>query len=129
MICLEFDGVESPATGTGDRRHSKWRESAGSRLGNGPQFCRDPEEKSQWMGGWNRRLNRRCWKRARKGYRKWDRRIMPSISAIAGIFPFEDETFDVLMNQYLLDILPVEDFIPLLLEFKRVLKDGGQNRA
>lgn len=40
--------------------------------------------------------------------------------------PFEDGTFDVLMNQYLLDILPVEDFIPLLREFKRVLKDGGR---
>ena len=40
--------------------------------------------------------------------------------------PFEDETFDVLMNQYLLDILPVEDFIPLLLEFRRVLKHGGR---
>jgi ubiquinone/menaquinone biosynthesis C-methylase UbiE len=40
--------------------------------------------------------------------------------------PFEDGTFDVLMNQYLLDILPVEDFIPILLEFKRVLKDGGR---
>lgn len=40
--------------------------------------------------------------------------------------PFEDETFDVIMNQYLLDILPVKDFIPILLEFKRVLKDGGR---
>ena len=40
--------------------------------------------------------------------------------------PFEDETFDVLMNQYLLDILPVEDFVPLLSEFKRVLKPGGR---
>jgi len=40
--------------------------------------------------------------------------------------PFEDETFDVIMSQYLLDILPVEDFIPILLEFKRVLKDGGR---
>jgi len=40
--------------------------------------------------------------------------------------PFEDEIFDVLMNQYLLDILPVDDFIPILLEFKRVLKDGGK---
>ncbi len=39
---------------------------------------------------------------------------------------FEDETFDVLMNQYMFDILPVEDFIPILLEFKRVLKDGGR---
>ena len=40
--------------------------------------------------------------------------------------PFEDGTFDVLMNQYLFDILPVDDFIPILLEFKRVLKDGGR---
>jgi len=30
------------------------------------------------------------------------------------------------MNQYLLDILPVDEFIPILLEFKRVLKDGGR---
>jgi ubiquinone/menaquinone biosynthesis C-methylase UbiE len=40
--------------------------------------------------------------------------------------PFEDATFDVIMNQYLLDILPVQDFLPILLEFKRVLKDGGR---
>ena len=40
--------------------------------------------------------------------------------------PFEDATFDVIMNQYLLDILPVQDFLPILLEFKRVLKDEGR---
>jgi len=40
--------------------------------------------------------------------------------------PFEEGAFDVLMNQYLLDILPVEDFIPILSEFKRVLKTGGR---
>ncbi len=40
--------------------------------------------------------------------------------------PFEDGTFDILMTEYLLDILPVEDFIPILLEFRRVLKDGGE---
>jgi ubiquinone/menaquinone biosynthesis C-methylase UbiE len=40
--------------------------------------------------------------------------------------PFEDGTFDTLMNQYLLDILPVKDFAPILIEFKRVLKRGGQ---
>ena len=39
---------------------------------------------------------------------------------------FEDETFDVVVSQYLLDILPVEDFIPILSEFKRVLKDEGR---
>lgn len=40
--------------------------------------------------------------------------------------PFDDGAFDVIMTQYLLDILPVEDFIPILLEFKRVLKHGGR---
>ncbi len=40
--------------------------------------------------------------------------------------PFEEGTFDILMNQYLFDILPVDDFIPILLEFKRVLKEGGR---
>jgi len=40
--------------------------------------------------------------------------------------PFADGTYDLLMNQYLLDILPVEDYLPLLLEFKRVLKPGGR---
>jgi len=40
--------------------------------------------------------------------------------------PFEDGTFDILMTQYLLDILPVEDFTPILLQFRRVLKDGGR---
>jgi len=39
---------------------------------------------------------------------------------------FEDSTFDILMNQYMFDILPVEDFIPILLEYKRVLKKGGR---
>ena len=40
--------------------------------------------------------------------------------------PFENDTFDILMNQYLLDILPVEDFVPILREFKRVLRKGGR---
>jgi ubiquinone/menaquinone biosynthesis C-methylase UbiE len=40
--------------------------------------------------------------------------------------PFEDGTFDIIMNQYMFDIFPVEDFIPILLEFKRVLKGGGR---
>ncbi len=40
--------------------------------------------------------------------------------------PFADGEFDILMNQYMLDILPVEDFTPILLEFKRVLKDEGR---
>jgi hypothetical protein len=33
--------------------------------------------------------------------------------------------FDVVMNQYLLDILPVEEFIPILPGLKPVLKNGA----
>ncbi len=40
--------------------------------------------------------------------------------------PFENNSFDILISQYLLDILPVEDFIPVLQEFKRVLRNGGR---
>jgi ubiquinone/menaquinone biosynthesis C-methylase UbiE len=40
--------------------------------------------------------------------------------------PFEDGAFDIVINEYMLDILPVEDFHPILNEFKRVLKDGGR---
>lgn len=40
--------------------------------------------------------------------------------------PFDDGAFDILINQYMFDIFPLEDFRPILLEFKRVLKDGGK---
>jgi ubiquinone/menaquinone biosynthesis C-methylase UbiE len=40
--------------------------------------------------------------------------------------PFKDGTFDVLMSQYMFDILPVEDFMPILSEFNRVLKHRGR---
>ncbi len=40
--------------------------------------------------------------------------------------PFKDGTFDALMSQYMFDILPVEDFIPILSEFHRVLKHRGR---
>jgi hypothetical protein len=36
------------------------------------------------------------------------------------------EIFDVAMDQYLSDIFPVEKFIPILSEFKRVLKNGSR---
>ena len=43
--------------------------------------------------------------------------------------PFRDETFDVLMNQYLLDILPVEDFVPLLSGVQTRVKARRKIRA
>ena len=40
--------------------------------------------------------------------------------------PYPDETFDLVMNSYMFDLLPEEDFSRILLEFKRVLKPGGR---
>ena len=39
---------------------------------------------------------------------------------------FSDHQFDLLMNNYMFDLLPEKDFIPVLKEFKRVLKPYGR---
>ena len=39
---------------------------------------------------------------------------------------FPDHQFDLLMNNYLFDLLPEDDFVVVLNEFKRVLKPGGR---
>lgn len=39
--------------------------------------------------------------------------------------PFPDDTFDVLYNSYMLDLMPLRDMPLVLNEFKRVLKPGG----
>ena len=36
--------------------------------------------------------------------------------------PYPDGTFDLIVNNYMFDLLPEEDFVWILLEFKRVLK-------
>jgi ubiquinone/menaquinone biosynthesis C-methylase UbiE len=40
--------------------------------------------------------------------------------------PYQDETFDLVINNYMFDLLPEEDFHLVLNEFKRVLKAGGR---
>ncbi len=40
--------------------------------------------------------------------------------------PFPDATFDVLLNCYMLDLLPEEDIVRALGEFRRVLKPSGR---
>ena len=40
--------------------------------------------------------------------------------------PFADNSFDLLANTYMLDLLPVSDHPTLLAEFRRVLKPGGK---
>ena len=39
---------------------------------------------------------------------------------------FPDESFDVLINNYMFDLLPERDFSTVLAEFRRVLRPGGR---
>jgi ubiquinone/menaquinone biosynthesis C-methylase UbiE len=39
---------------------------------------------------------------------------------------FPDDSFDVLVNNYMFDLLPEEDFLRVLEEFRRVLRPGGR---
>lgn len=39
---------------------------------------------------------------------------------------FSDDSFDVLINNYMFDLLPQRDFLAVLEEFKRVLRPGGR---
>lgn len=39
---------------------------------------------------------------------------------------FPDDTFDVVINNYMFDLLPQQDFLTVLREFKRVLRPGGR---
>lgn len=40
--------------------------------------------------------------------------------------PFPDASFDVVINNYMFDLLPEQDFVKVLGEFKRVLRPGGR---
>jgi demethylmenaquinone methyltransferase/2-methoxy-6-polyprenyl-1,4-benzoquinol methylase len=55
------------------------------------------------------------------GYTNFDLR-----EADARRLPFPDETFDVLYNSYMLNLIPIGDFPIVLKEFHRVLKKGGR---
>ena len=46
--------------------------------------------------------------------------------ASAYALPYPDNTFDVLLNNYMLDLLPAADFVSVLSEFRRVVKPGGR---
>ena len=39
---------------------------------------------------------------------------------------FPDDSFDVLINNYMFDLLPQQDFLTVLEEFRRVLRPGGR---
>ena len=40
--------------------------------------------------------------------------------------PYEDQTFDVVYNGYMFDLIPLDGFLPILNEFRRVSKPGGK---
>jgi ubiquinone/menaquinone biosynthesis C-methylase UbiE len=40
--------------------------------------------------------------------------------------PAEDQKFDLLVNNYMFDLIPFEEMDDILAEFKRVLKNGGK---
>lgn len=40
--------------------------------------------------------------------------------------PFADNSFDLLYNGYMLDLMPLDQFSPIIHEFRRVLKPGGR---
>lgn len=57
----------------------------------------------------------------KNGYRNFDLR-----EGDARRMPYADETFDVLYNSYMLDLIPLADIPVVLKEFRRVLKVGGR---
>jgi len=44
----------------------------------------------------------------------------------ARVLPYPDETFDVVYNSYMFDLIPLDGFVPILNEMARVLKPGGK---
>ncbi len=57
----------------------------------------------------------------KKGYSNFELR-----DGDARRLPFPDETFDVVYNSYMLDLIPIKDFSVILNEFHRVLKKDGR---
>ncbi|MEM1127653.1 MAG: methyltransferase domain-containing protein [Bacteroidota bacterium] len=65
---------------------------------------------------------RRCAARAaRCGHDRYHLRLGDAYALDA-----PDHTFDLVVNSYMFDLLPVTDFTPVLREFHRVLKPGGR---
>jgi ubiquinone/menaquinone biosynthesis C-methylase UbiE len=66
-------------------------------------------------------LARACRRLARRGLHRVELR-----RADARELPFEDESFDLVINSYMLDLLPKDEIPRALAEFRRVLRPGGR---
>ena len=64
--------------------------------------------------------------RARKRLRKMKPDTCKLQAGSAYELHYEDNTFDLLFNTYMLDLLPEQDFPKVLAEFRRVLKPHGR---
>jgi demethylmenaquinone methyltransferase/2-methoxy-6-polyprenyl-1,4-benzoquinol methylase len=71
-------------------------------------------------------LSPRMLERARRSIRATGRTNFSLREADARRLPFEEATFDVLVNNYMLDLIPLDDMPIVLNEFRRVLKPGGR---
>lgn len=65
-------------------------------------------------------LNRAMKRAAKTGMKNYH---LSLVDAYALAFP--DENFDVMINNYMFDLMPEKDFKTVLREFKRVLRPGG----
>ncbi len=57
----------------------------------------------------------------RAGHRNFSLRVGDAYD-----LPFPNDSFDVLVNNYMFDLLPEQDFAAVLQEFRRVLRPGGR---
>lgn len=68
-------------------------------------------------------------KQARRRLARVRERLGPRVELVAGdarSLPFGDASFDLLINEYMLDLLSHDDIVRALREFRRVLKPGGR---
>ena len=63
---------------------------------------------------------------AEKRLRNFDRNSFHLQIANAYQLPFEARNFDLIINNFMLDLLPEGDFVAILSEFSRVLKPSGR---
>jgi ubiquinone/menaquinone biosynthesis C-methylase UbiE len=64
--------------------------------------------------------------KAAKRLNKYDKMYVRLQIGNAYHLPFKADTFDLIINNYMLDLLPEQDFVPILSEFKRTLKPWGR---